>query len=327
MADTSIEISVKGKWVRVPALTVNGTTIVVRGRWVRMAIIHDEEWLVSELEEPEVCIRTLKEQKSPGLRADIFTFAQKLPNTIPKYPYPVEWDGVAAITLSSFKDWWEQRLPQETRKNVRRSLKRGVVISLRELDDNLIKGIVELNNDSPVRQGVPFVHYRKTYDQVKRDQSSFLDRSDFICAYLGNELIGLLKLVYRGDVASILQLLSKGSHYDKRPGNALIAKAVERCEQKGVSYVTYGKYRYGNQERTSLLEFKMRNGFEEILVPRFYVPLTNKGKVAMTLKLHRDLVALLPESAIHFGRNLRAKWYTLRTSSGRRSSMVEWPKL
>src|SRR2546427_10272684 len=87
------------------------------------------------------------------------------------------------------------------------------------------------------------------------------------------------------------------------------------------------KYRYGNQERTSLLEFKMRNGFEEILVPRFYVPLTNKGKVAMTLKLHRDLVALLPESAIHFARNLRAKWYTLRTSSGRRSSMLEWPKL
>jgi hypothetical protein len=31
MAANSIEISVKGKWVRVPALDVNGRTIVVTG--------------------------------------------------------------------------------------------------------------------------------------------------------------------------------------------------------------------------------------------------------------------------------------------------------
>jgi hypothetical protein len=45
MPDDSIEISVGGKWVRVPALDVNGKTIVVKGEWIKVAVIHDEEWL------------------------------------------------------------------------------------------------------------------------------------------------------------------------------------------------------------------------------------------------------------------------------------------
>ena len=74
------------------------------------------------------------------------------------------------------------------------------------------------------------------FDQIKRDHCSFLDRSDFICAFFGDELVGLLKVVYRGQVASILNLLPKASHQDKRPANALVAKAlVELCAEKGVS--------------------------------------------------------------------------------------------
>src|SRR5437773_2109408 len=82
------------------------------------------------------------------------------------------------------------------------------------------------------------------WSKVKKDQSSFLDRSDFICAHLADELIGFLKLVYRGETASILQLLPKASHNDKRPANALVAKAVERCEARAVSYLTYGMFNY-----------------------------------------------------------------------------------
>ena len=71
------------------------------------------------------------------------------------------------------------------------------LLSVKDFNDDLIRGIVEVNNDSPVRQGRRFPHYGKTFDQVKKDHSSFLDRSDFICAYLGNEFIGFLKIVYR----------------------------------------------------------------------------------------------------------------------------------
>jgi len=58
---------------------------------------------------------------------------------------------VAAVRIKSFKEWWDG-LPQATRKNVRRSQKRGVVVTVREFDHDLIRELVGLNNDSPIRQ-------------------------------------------------------------------------------------------------------------------------------------------------------------------------------
>ncbi len=324
MAEHTVEISVKGKWSRVPALHIDGNFLVLRGRWLKIAVVHNEEWLESEIRDPEFCVKKLKEQRSGALRADIFTFSQKPPATLPKHKYPMVWDSVAAIRLTGFKDWWE-KLPQETRKNVRRSQKRGVVVTVRELDDALVRGLVELNNDSRLRQGARFVHYGKTFDQVMKDQSTYLDRSDFICAYLGSELVGFMKLVYGGQTASILQFLPKASHSDKRPANALLAKAVELCEAKGVACLVYGKFNYGNKRESSLREFKVRNGFGEILIPRFYVPLTEWGALCMKLGLHRGLLGILPHSLIKTGVNVRKQWYNFRQSTRRCSSMVEQP--
>ena len=324
MTKSSIEISVKGQWVRVPVLDVGGKTLVVTGRWIKVAVIHDEAWLATELEDPELCVKKLKEQKSHGLRADIFAFSQNLPATVPKHKYHLEWDSLAVTRTTSFKEWWE-KLPQETRKNVRRSQKRGVVVALKEFDDDLIREIVELNNDAPVRQRIPNSQYGKTVDQVKKDHSSFLDRSDFICAYLGSELIGFLKLVHKGEVASILNLSPSASHQDKRPANALIAKAVERCETKGVSYLTYGMFNYGNKRNSPLREFKIRNGFEEVLTPRFYVPLTRWGNLCVKMKIHRGLLGILPRWVITIGVTVRAYCYNLWRLASRCSSMLERP--
>jgi hypothetical protein len=318
--DESIEISVKGKWFRVPALNINGKHIVVKGRMLGVAVIEAEEWLETDLEDPALCVKKLKEQDSNRLRADIFTFAQKLPATVPRYGYHMEWDSVAAARTSSFADWWE-KLPQTTRKNVRRSQKRGVVVTVKELDDDLIRGLVELNNESPVRQGRPYPHYGKSFGQVKKDQESFPDRRELIWAHVDNELVGLLKMIYRGDVASILHLLPKASHFDKRPANALIAKAVELCEARGISHLTYGLFNYGNKRESPLREFKSRNGFEEILMPRYYIPLTVKGALAVKLKLHRGLHGLLPPPVINVIVNARARWFDLTVS--RCSSMIE----
>jgi hypothetical protein len=304
-----MEISVKGKWVRTPALAVGDKTIIVKGSWLKMASVHDEQWLESELEDPAACVKTLAEQ---GLRVwgDIFTFTQKIPHAIPKYQYVTEYDSIAVASVASFERWWKS-LPQETRKNIRRAEKRGVVIEVKVLDDHLIQDIRELNNDSRIRQGRPNYHYGKTFDQVKKDYSSFLDRSDLVAAYADNELIGLLKIVYRGEVAAILQCLPKTRHQDKRPANALIAKAVELCEKKGISRLTYGMFRYGNKESSPLLEFKIRNGFEEILMPRFYIPLTPWGAFCLKAKLHRGLSGVLPNGVIAAAVNARSKWYSL----------------
>jgi len=324
MTNCTVETTVKGKWVELPAVVVDGTTITFRGKWIKSAAIHNEQWLDGDLEDPESCVRVLRQQRLAGRRADIFTFTQKLPATVPKHAYFKEWESVAAVRIGKFKDWWDA-LPQETRKNVRRAEKRGVVVKLRELDDDVIRGIAEVNNDAPFRQRLPNVHYGKSFDEVKKDQSSYLDRSEFICAYFENELIGCLKLVYSQNAASILQLQSKPSHQDKRPSNALLAKAVEVCEAKGIPFLVYGLFNYGNKRDSPLREFKVRNGFNEVLVPRFYVPLTVWGRTCIRLKLHRGPLGILPESVIKLVLAVRRKTYDIKLAISRCSSMLKRP--
>jgi hypothetical protein len=307
----SVEISIKGKWTTVPALPIQGKNIVVRGKWIKTAIIDAEEWLETEVQDPELCLRELRQQRSTGLRADLFSFAQKLPSTTPKYKYHLEWDSVAVAPTSSFKEWWES-LPQETRKNVRRAEKRGVVIEIKELDDRCLKDLVELNNDAPVRQGKAYYHYGKSLDQVRKDQESFPDRRALLFAYVGDTIVGFAKLVYRGDVAAILQFLPRASHQDKRPASALIARAVELCEAKHISHLTYGLYNYGNKRGDAVREFKIRNGFHEVLMPRYFVALTWKGKLALKLGFHRGLLGLLPHSLIIAGARVRAICFNIK---------------
>jgi len=311
MSIEMVQLSVKGKWYRVPALQVDGKSIVRRGKFLKIAFVKDEQWLETPVADPARCVDALKGEKLRDLRADIFTFASKLPSTEPEYPYPFELENVAAIRLNTFKEWWEG-LPQETRKNVRRSQKRGVRVEVKSLDQKLLEDLVELNNDSPVRQGKVYTHFGKTLEQVTKDQEDFLDRSDYICAYHEEELVGVVKLVYRGNIAAILTFLPKASHADKRPANALMAKVVEICDQKKMLFITFGLFNYHNKKDTPLRDFKIRNGFEGIDVPRYYVALTLKGALGIKFNLYHGLMGVLPHSVITALVNARAKLYSLK---------------
>jgi hypothetical protein len=261
-----------------------------------------------EIEDPEIYLAALRNDDGRTLKADIFTFSQKLPATQPKYSYPLEWESVAAISLVSFKEWWEG-LPQESRKNVRRSQKRGVAIVVKELDADIVEGIRSVNDDSPMRQGFTNAYYGLSSEDTWKRYGEFSGRCDFICAYAGIEMIGFLHLVYREAVAAILNLTVKPSQFDKRPANVLVAKAVEICEALGISHICYGLYNYGNKLDSSLRVFKIRNGFKEILVPRYFVPITYWGKICMKANLHRGLIGILPPSVISIGLRSRALWY------------------
>lgn len=306
MARSVTEVSAAGRWIQVPSLTIDEKVIVLNGRWLKTASIRSEAWLDTELENPGICIERLRAERRHGFRADIFTFAQKIPGTSPKYDYYSERESIAAVGITTQKVWWEA-LPQETRKNVRRAEKRGVRVAIMPFDDDLVREIAAINDSAEKIQGVRNRHFRKSFDQVKKDHSSFVGRSDFICAYYAEEMIGFLKLVHKGEVSSILNVASKANHYDKRPSNLLIAKAVEICESRGVSYLTYGLFNYGNKQDSTLRQFKIRNGFEEMFVPRFYIPLTRLGSIAMNLKVHRGLLGILPPRFINFALDVRRR--------------------
>ena len=291
-----VEIRVKGKNTLVPAMEIDGRTVMVTGRWIHTAAIRDEESVEGEhVKNPVTFISTLKRG---GLRADVLTFFQRPPEVTPKFKYHYELDNYAAVPVTTFQDWWENRLPQEARKNTRRSVKYGVTVKVVPFDDNLARGIHKLCNETTMRQGRPFWHHGKDFETIKREHATYLERSEFIGAYFQDELIGFIKMVYVDRIATIFHILALNAHYDKRPLNALITKAMEVFAQKGVGYFVYGKYAYGNKKDSSLVEFKRRNGFEQIEFPRYYIPLTWKGRIYVGLRLYRGVSGLLPGSVL-----------------------------
>lgn len=304
----SVEVSVRGKRSQVPGFDVNGKTMVVLGNWVKVASVHQEDWLETELDNPEGCVKELRKQRESGLRADIFTFSQKPSDPTPRFPFYHDWDSVAAIPIISYSDWWTNRVHFRLRQDVKRAAKLGVVVRPFPFTDEFVRAIIDIYDETPVRQGRAFWHYKKSFDIVKFDNSSFLERSEFLGAFWGDELIGFAKIVYMNRLASFLQILSKDAHRDKRPTNALIAKTVELCEARGCSHLIYGKYRY-LQGDDSLTAFKRRNGFEEILVPKYYIPLTTKGWLALRLRLYRGAKVFVPSPVLRSLKRVRAVMY------------------
>jgi hypothetical protein len=314
MKQDRADISVKGKVVSVPAVEAQGYTIVFLGRWLRTAMIKGETWLAGDVPaDPDSLVAELARCRP---RPDLLAFTQKLPDVRPKFAYPMEWDNVAAIPLLTYADWWENRATQVTRKNVRRAAKRGTFVTGMDFNDELLRGIVDINNEVPIRDGRPFWHYGKDLETVRRDYSAYLDRSLFLGATFGDELIGFIRIVDLGEIASVMQLLCKNAHFDKRPANALLAKAVESCVERGFKFLVYGRYVYGDNTQSPLTEFKRRNGFERYDVPAYFVPLTFKGRLAIRFRVHTGLRRWAPRPLIRWARGLRRSYLDRKRRPG-----------
>lgn len=303
------EINIKGEKKAVDSIIIDDKNIVILGNLLKIASIKDDI-CDDGIRNPETIINKLKKSK----KADILTFDQKLPDTEPKFKYYFEWDNLAVLQIKSFEHWWNKQIHNDARRMVRKAEKKGVEVKVVPFTNELVSDIKSIYDETPIRQGKPFWHYNKDFNKIKKDNSSFLERSEFIGAYYNNELIGFDKIIFTGNRADQIQLISKIKDRDKSPTNALIAKAVEVCAQKGISYLTYGKYLYGKKSADLLSEFKKRNGFKEVDFPRYYIPLTLKGKMALTFKFHKGLIELLPSFFIDILLKMRNKFYNIKYS-------------
>lgn len=299
------EIKIKGKPVSVPSVQIEGRTVISNQKWLSTASVFDEDILNGEIvRDPESFIEQLSRSK---LKADLFTFPQKFPDVEPRFKYHQEWDNIAVIPVTTYADW-EKRAESSVRRAVRKAAKEGVVVKVAEFNDDFVRGICDINNETPIRQGKPFWHYQKSFEAVKMENSTYADRNIFIGAYVGEELIGFIRMTRIDKYANLIQQLSKIKYYEKRPGNAMLAKAVEVCAELGITHLQYCNYVY-NDPNSSLTEFKRRNGFEKVLVPRYYVALTPKGRLALSLGLHRGLVQRIPKPILLRLLSARNKWY------------------
>lgn len=283
--------------------------IAVTGRLLRMASVR-HDWN-EDVEAPETIITALK---SSNCNADIFTFIQRLPESKPKYNYRMEWDNVAAIPIKNYDHWLNNQINQESRNKIKKAEKKGVHVKVVNFDDDLMVGIHKIYNETPIRQGKPFSHYGKDVQTLKDIHATFLDSSCFIGAYCKDELIGFIKLVFTGRYMRTMHILATIKHRDKAPMNLLLAKAIEICCQKDIRYLVYAKFTYGKVGSDTLMYFKRDNGFESIIIPRYYIPLTRWGETALNLRLHHGIVEVIPEKMIRKLRDLRAKFYTKKYS-------------
>jgi hypothetical protein len=289
------EIRVKGKGVRVPSVQIDQRTVITMGKWLKLASVRHEELVEGDtVADPQSVVSQLKRS---GLGADLFTFAQRLPNNAKKYKYFTEWENAAVIPITNFSHWWKDCAEYSIRKAVNRAKKLGVVVKVAQFNDEFVQGTCPIYNEVPVRQGKAFWHYGKDFQTIKRELGTYLERSTFLAAYYHNELIGFMKITWVNTTGTITQILSMKSHFDKRPNNALIAKAIEICESECKTHFIYGSFVYYDPNST-LTEFKRRNGFEPVPLPRYYIPLTLKGKIALRLGLHRGIAGNTPEAVM-----------------------------
>ena len=283
--------------------------IKVSGKILRIARLDADKYQF--LSDPEPLIQALR---SSGERIDIFTFMQGLPQTRPLFKYPMEWDNLAVLPISTFENWWSKQIGFKARNKAKQAGKKGTLIREVPFDERLVHGIWQIYNEVPVRQGRRFPHYGKDLETVYREEATYLESSTFIGAFHGEELIGFIKLVAdeTGAQAGLMNIVSKIRHRDKAPTNALVSQAVRSCADRKIQYLVYSNFAYGKKQRDSLSDFKERNGFQRIDLPRYYVPLTQFGSAAFRLGLHQRLVDRFPESVATKLRELRNHWYSRR---------------
>jgi hypothetical protein len=290
----------RGRSTLVPAVQIEDKRLIIEGRFVTVARLRDE-WY-DEIRDPELFISCLKKCAPTP---DLFTFWQRLPDTVPVYSYYHEPEVLSAIPLKDFRHWWNNQIKSDTRKKAKRADKRGIEIKVVPLDDVFVRGVMGIFNETPVRRGKRFWHYGKDFETLKHGLSRDLDRSKFIGAYDEGELVGFVKLnCAPGRFANPGLIVSKLLARKKYVDNALIAKSVELCCQNRIPFLTYTTWRRGSHA-----EFLMRNGFQKITVPRYWIPLTPKGKIAMKLGLHRDIRSYIPDRLMEPFLNLRGALY------------------
>ncbi len=224
---------------------------------------------------------------------DIFTFVERkwcCPTANPHSSWIKEDDNVALIEIKDYATWWSS-IGKKTRNMVRRAEKSAINVIVVEPSQKFAEGVSKIYNETPIRQDRAFSHYGESLEAIIGNISG-PRKSTFIGAFLQDELVGFIQLIYGNNIAIIAQILSMQKHWDKAVNNALLAKAVEVCATNRERWLIYG--RIGNHP--SLDRFKESNGFVRFPIARYYVPVTKKGRIAIRLGLHRDFKDALPQS-------------------------------
>lgn len=241
--------------------------------------------------------------------ADLFTFVTDVGHTGNGYPYHNEPVGVAVLPLTTYEAWWEE-IGKKKRNQIRKAQKSGVELRPCKLDTAFAQAVEPIYNECPVRQGRKFYHYGQTAAEIEAELSSFPEQTILVGAFVDNVMVGFMKLFRAEHALRIVHILAKLSERDKCVMDALIGKAVELCIEHKYRFLQYGSW-----TDNGIGAFRTKHGFQRIEVPRYFVPLNWRGRLILTLKLHRPVRERLPDAVVNPLMKLRARWNALRFSA------------
>jgi hypothetical protein len=294
---------IDGAPAEIRCIEIGGQTFVI-SRGPLTVVNLEDEWY-ADLTDPQAVVSALKDNGE--FQPDLLTFWQRVPDIDPKYSFHLEWEEIAVLPISSYENWWRNQIKSRVRNQIRKAEKEGLLVKEVPYDDEFVEGMTAIFNEAPIRQGRRFWHFGKDFATVKTQFSRFLFRERMIGAYCNGEMIGFMMLANAGRYGFTGQIISSIKHRDKSPNNALIAKAVEVCEAQKLGYLIYVFW-----TEDSLGEFKRRCGFERTRVPRYFVPLSWKGELALKCGAHRGWRAMLPTGLKHSLKRVRVLWYGSR---------------
>jgi hypothetical protein len=277
----------------------------VSGSVLRTARLKSEHYL--RLDNPRQLIHEVTQS---GRRVDIITFLQNIDNPVPEFAFYHEAEKIAVLPITTYDDWFKHQLYNKPRNTLRKAIKSGIEVRLEDFSESLVEGIKSVYDESPVRQGRRNRHYHKDLETIRKEHATFLERSQFIAAYDSGAMIGFVKLTFSEGLGGVMNFLSKIGHRDKAPNNALLAKAVEVCAERHIERLVYGAWGRGGGR--GLVEFKVANGFQCVDVPRYYVPLTALGRLALRAGFHANMIGQLPEGWVATAASMRERWNSWR---------------
>ena len=224
---------------------------------------------------------------------DLFTFVQRtfVQETFEKkYPFHKEVENIAIMKIASYDDWWTRTIRKKVRQSVKKAEKSGVKVKIVEVNEDFFRSVQRIYNETPFREGRRYSGYGLSIGHL-REKFDDIGDSDILGAYFNGQLIGLLWLTYGDRTAMFRSFVSFIKHRNKCPNNALIAEAVRRCSERQVTFLVYGNH-YGFLP--GLDKFREHQGFRKFPLPRYYIPLSRMGQLAIELGIHRKIEYSLP---------------------------------
>src|SRR4051794_40773781 len=104
-------------------MLIQGLDISVSGSWLKTAYL-TEDWY-EDVDEPGSLIAAIVKS---GLKADVFTFWQRLPHTEPRYSYAMHWDTIAVLPITTYAAWVKSQINDKTRNMIVKARKKGIVV-------------------------------------------------------------------------------------------------------------------------------------------------------------------------------------------------------